>query len=468
MIAALLIIAAATAQPQTPAADTFPHATHRHLFANCLVCHAGIVSGDSTQARPTSAQCASCHDGRTKREVTWVPREARPSNLHFDHRRHFAAAPDSAADARSCRGCHAIPGGTAFMDVARARPERCITCHAHEADAHLSPSNRCPTCHLPLAQATRLAAATIANFPKPPSHDSSFVSGGHADVARTSQTCQVCHSRDFCASCHANAARLAPIQALGTDERVAQLVQGRTVTYRPPESHAAGDFVRRHGLIARRDAQTCATCHTRESCQTCHTQAPLVPIVAAMPARVPGGAPGVDLSAWRPPGHVPGFRTNHREVAAGGDASCSRCHRQTFCATCHDGPKQPAFHAVNFVTRHAAAALTNANECAACHQVQKFCRDCHLQIGTAASSRSSATGQYHNAQPNWFFAHSGAARRSLESCTTCHTQSFCLECHSASQGRRISPHGPGFQPSMGDKNPGMCRICHVQGPPTGP
>ena len=116
----------------------------------------------------------------------------------------------------------------------------------------------------------------------------------------------------------------------------------------------------------------------------------------------------------------------------------------------------------------AAAALTSANECASCHQVQTFCRDCHRQVGTAASRRTSATGQYHNAQPNWFFAHSGAARRSLESCVSCHQQSFCLECHSASQGRRISPHGPGFQPSMGDRNPAMCRICHIQGPPTGP
>ena len=464
MIGALLV-ALAVAAPLAAPSDSFPHAGHRRLFTTCRVCHSGIVTGDSAQARPTSAACASCHDGRTERTVDWTPRGARPSNLRFDHRRHFAAAPDSTANEKSCRGCHATVGAEAFMDVARARPESCLGCHTHRAERHLAEANRCASCHLPLTEATGLAVATIAHFPKPATHDSAFARA-HADAAQETPRCQVCHSRDFCASCHVNAPRLAPIQSLGSDARVAELMKGRSVTYRAPDSHAASDFTRRHGLLARSGALACANCHARESCEVCHAQAPLVAIIAALPRRSRDGAPGVDLSAMRPPGHVPGFRTSHGAVAAGGDASCSRCHRQTFCAACHDGARRPGFHAVNFVTRHASASLNSASECASCHQVQAFCRDCHRQNGTAPTGNSGSAGSFHNAQSSWTYGHSGAARRSLETCVSCHQQSFCLPCHSSSQGWKVNPHGPGFRPEMGDRNAAMCRICHVQGPPS--
>ncbi len=459
----LIALSTAAAAPTVPS-DSFPHAAHRRLFVTCRLCHAGIVTGDSAQSRPSATACAACHDGRTERTVDWAPREARPSNLHFDHRRHFAAAPDSAANAATCQGCHAVTTGAAFMDVAGPQPERCFACHTHRAERHLAMSNRCSTCHVPLTEAPRLATATIGRFPKPATHDSAFTFA-HAEAAQEPTRCQVCHSREFCSTCHVNAASVAPIQALGSDTRVAELVHGRTAAYRAPVSHTAGDFTRRHGLLARRGAATCANCHARESCVVCHSQSPLVPIIASLPPQRQGGAPGVDLSAMRPPGHVAGFRTDHRVVAAGGDASCSRCHRQSFCSDCHDGARRPGFHAVNFVARHAPAALATANECSTCHQVQVFCRDCHRQTGTAGAGAAGSPGRFHNAQPAWTFGHSGAARRSLETCVSCHQQNFCLRCHSASTGWKVSPHGPGFDADIGNRNAAMCRICHVQGPP---
>ncbi len=463
MIAVLLALAAATA-PSAQPSDSFPHEAHRRLFVSCRLCHAGIVTGDSTRSRPAPGACASCHDGRIERTVDWAPREARPSNLRFDHRRHFADAPDSTADAASCQGCHASAAGAGFMAVSRARPESCISCHAHRADEHLAQSNRCATCHRPLVEAVRLAADVIARFPKPPSHDSVFTYA-HARNAEEPGRCQVCHSRESCSTCHVNAAQVGPIQELGRDARVERLVHGRAVTYRAPVSHAAAGFTRSHGLQARRGAVTCANCHARESCQVCHTGAPMVPVVGSLPSRRPNGAPGVDLSALRPPGHLVGFRDNHRVVAAGGDASCSRCHRQTFCADCHDAARRPVFHAANFVARHAPAALGATNECASCHQVQVFCRDCHRQAGAGAAAPGGPAGRFHNAQANWTFGHSGAARRSLEACATCHQQNFCLRCHSASSGWKVNPHGPGFDPDIGNRNAAMCRVCHVTGPP---
>jgi hypothetical protein len=270
----------------------------------------------------------------------------------------------------------------------------------------------------------------------------------------------------LCATCHVNAALLPPIQRLGSDPRVAELAQGRAAKYQAPASHATADFLRGHGLQARRSTETCANCHARESCLACHSPTPRVPVIASLPAREPGGAPGVDLTAMRPPGHGPGYRTEHRTAASGGDASCSRCHTQSYCAQCHDSARRPVFHVANFVTRHVSAALNRDNECAACHQVQAFCRDCHRQTGIAQTGGANTAARFHDAQPNWLLGHSGAARRSLESCVSCHQQAFCLQCHSASQGWRINPHGPGFKEDMGNRNAAMCRICHISGPPS--
>lgn len=460
MIVALLAVLAA---PLPPAADSFPHPAHRRLFTSCTTCHAGIINGDSSGARPAAASCATCHDGRTERRVDWTPREARPSNLRFDHRAHFAAAPQPAGAAAMCRTCHAAADTGTFMDVRRATAERCQACHAHETPTHLATTNRCTSCHRPLTE-TRLAQATVANLPRPPSHDSAY-RFAHGDDAQRATTCQVCHSRESCASCHVNAALLAPIQILGRDSRVARLVQGRRVSYRPPASHAATDFTRGHGLLARRGAEGCANCHTRESCLVCHTQPPRVPVIASMPRRERDGAPGVDLGDMRPPGHIPGFRTEHRAVAAAGDATCARCHTPSYCAACHDGASSPVFHRANFVTRHASPSLTQDNECASCHQVQVFCRDCHRKTGTVPDAATGATGRFHDRQPAWTFGHGAAARRSLESCASCHQQRFCLPCHSASGGWRVNPHGPGFSTTMGERNAAMCRVCHTQGAP---
>ncbi len=466
MIASALALALAWPLATAPASvptDSFPHPAHRRLFTACTSCHAGIVSGDSAATRPTAALCANCHDGRTARLVDWTPRPPRESNLRFDHRTHFARTGSTGVEP-TCSTCHALADTSALMEIARARPERCLTCHEHQATAHLATDANCATCHRPLPT-TRVAVERIAGFPKPPSHDVDWLRS-HATPARLSSAqCAVCHAREYCAACHVNASRVAEIQALEPDPRVAQLALAMHVTYTAPPSHAEGDFIRGHGLASRSTSATCATCHTRESCLVCHGPQARVPVVATLPRRTRGGAPGVDLAAMRPPGHLPDFRANHRAAAAGGDAACSRCHAQAWCATCHDAASRPPFHVANFVMRHAAPSYTQENECVSCHQVQSFCVSCHRQTGVAAV-RNLPAGRFHTNQPNWTFAHGGAARRSLESCVACHQQSFCLQCHSASSGWKVSPHGQGFDPDVASRNAAMCRICHVGGPPS--
>jgi hypothetical protein len=462
LVIALMALATALAaanqpepgRPPAPAvADSFPHARHGRLFTSCEACHAGLMSGDSASLYPSPEVCAPCHDGAVARRVDWAPGARRPSNLTFSHSTHPEIP---------CASCHSATDTASFMEVSRALPDRCLPCHAPEAESHLAQAT-CERCHRPLAEVTALPASRVARFPKPPSHDSLWVFAHPRQAA--GPTCATCHAREFCASCHVNASGVAAIRALATDPRVAQLARQRRVVYRAPGTHRDAAFLRAHGLMARSNVAGCANCHTRESCLSCHREQERVAPVAQLPRRERGGARGVELGALRPPDHAPDFATRHPTAAAGGDASCARCHSPSFCATCHAGAAAPGFHASNFVERHSEQAYTGDNDCGACHQQESFCVACHRVTGRAATR--APVGRFHDAQPMWLFGHGGIARRAIESCAGCHEQRFCLTCHSASGGWRVNPHGPGFDPSVERRNPAVCRSCHAGGPPRG-
>ncbi|OGU04123.1 MAG: hypothetical protein A2085_00995 [Gemmatimonadetes bacterium GWC2_71_10] len=433
------------------AADSFPHARHQHLFTACDACHAGIDSSDVPARYPTPDFCLGCHDGSVARRVTWAPPPPRATNVRFTHPAHPPIP---------CESCHAASDTAAPMDVGRARPDRCVSCHAPEAESHLAQTS-CGPCHGSIGAARDLAVADIARFPQPPSHDSSWVFR-HRDQA-TSPTCATCHARQWCASCHVNAPRVAAIQALEPDDRVAALARSRHVVYPQPASHRTAGFLRTHGLTARAGAAACANCHTRESCLTCHRQEERLAGIAALPRQVRGGARGVDLEGMRPPDHAPDFQLSHRTAAAAGEAVCGRCHAPSYCATCHAGAAAPVFHGSNFVERHSETAYTGGNDCSACHQRETFCVSCHRTTGQARTG--APLGQFHNNQPYWIFGHGGVARRAVETCASCHQQRDCLQCHSASRGWKVNPHGRGFDAGAAGRNQAMCRLCHENGPP---
>ena len=444
---------AAAGTSRTIVTDSFPHARHERLFTACESCHEGIARNEWTAHFPSPEVCAGCHNGDLVRRVDWAPHPPRPTLVRFTHGDHPEIP---------CASCHSASDTVGFMDVGRAVPDRCVMCHGGEAPSHLAQTS-CTPCHGPLPEARDLAAADIARFPKPPSHDSAWVRN-HPQFA-TGETCQTCHAREFCASCHANASSVPPIRALGTDARVAALARTRHAVYPEPATHLAEGWSNRHGLVARQSVVECANCHTRESCYACHLEPGRVPPVSQLPRRVAGGAPGVNLAGHRPADHVPGFATQHRTAAAGGDQRCSRCHTPRFCTQCHDGPSAPGFHGTDFVQRHSQAAYNQEAECASCHQTQAFCVNCHRQTGMSQPN-APRDASFHDRTSGgvWLYGHGAVARRSIETCATCHAQTFCLQCHSSRQGWGVNPHGPGFNPSLGDKNPQMCLVCHTSVP----
>jgi hypothetical protein len=482
------------AQPQP---ERFPHAKHEKLFPQCSGCHAGIATGVAATAFPDTATCGECHNNRDKKKVRWTAPVRTVTNLKFSHPDHRSLTD---GDGSACTTCHATTGAK-WMHVDRATPAQCLGCHTHKATAHLAPDNRCATCHVPLTKAVGLTAARIGAFPKPASHEARDFAARHDVVGDAAQAqCATCHARESCARCHVNATKITNRFQLGPDARVASLVAGKPAVYTAPTSHSSSTFLQAHGPSARANGASCANCHARASCQNCHTGTGAADALAQIPIAESGGAAGVQLTngalPWKltandvvpmgrvalgparssqPPArvttephravvHPAGFARTHGVQAAVARPTCDGCHARSYCAECHAGESSRKFHVPNFAARHAPEAWGRETDCQQCHSREVFCRGCHLQVGLSSKGRSNVG--YHSAIPLWPLQHGQAARQGLQSCTSCHTQKDCMQCH-AQGGRGINPHGPGFDAQrMWKANRLTCLRCHLKDPMT--
>ena len=449
----------------TPA---FPHEKHARVFPVCEGCHAGILDGSVEDRFPRSEDCQRCHDGVRVKRVEWRGPTPRVSILHFSHTDHRADAA-RAGDSTNCLTCHAVTDPPRRMVVAGPNPNRCVQCHAHRNDAHITPTAACRTCHVPVAEAVALSAARISRFPKPAWHDAGDFASAHGKVGdRQAASCAVCHARESCERCHANGDRISLIAGLPRDARIASLVSGRAARYDAPASHQGKDWRDNHGASARQSPVSCANCHTQSSCETCHAGGSGTSRTAIRTLPGPGVRAGLGVSASRItlPVHPAGFQTRHGSTAASGGMSCAQCHSQKVCAGCHSAPESRRFHSSNFVERHAVDVFTNGADCQTCHNTQRFCLDCHRQTGIAAGAQMNAA--FHDGQATWILSHGQAARTGMESCASCHRQNDCVRCHSATGGWGVNPHRAGFQASArAAANSASCRWCHLGALPGG-
>ena len=492
MLSALIATAlsASTAQGQ---ASPFPHDKHARLFVSCASCHAGVAANDTARFLPSTSLCAACHNGTVAKEVRWTPPAGGyPGLLLFSHRDHLAKSKEA-----SCATCHALADTSQWMNVGRAVAQTCFGCHAHATTSHFAADNKCSTCHRPFMR-TVLTDAQLAALPKPPSHQSSTFMTTHGTAARASDaTCALCHSRESCQRCHVDGATSPVIVALGSDARIARLMRGRAAVYPTPADHRDRKFVLEHASVAQRETARCAICHARASCETCHTGRGGRDVITKLADNRTATAPGVQLLQAvtldvAAPAQTTGFLSRiyaianavarsedttrrvrvhplhflrmHYAVAASGELQCSGCHTQRFCTDCHGGERvSRRYHPTNFLYTHAPQAYGRETDCTSCHSTEAFCRSCHRQLGLAAKTNARST-VFHNAQPLWLLQHGRAARQDLNSCASCHQQTYCMQCHS-DLGARINPHGPGFDAArMQSKNPGLCLMCHFTNP----
>lgn len=438
---------------------SFPHDLHRGLFPLCTGCHEGVPAGDASAFYPTPQTCAGCHDGTALDPVEWKAPSPRLDNVRFDHKVHASYLDDFGDPPQSCQSCHVPEGRNRMAVSARIQLGTCWGCHAHEAEDHQVDA-KCSTCHVTLAESgfprTRIEALDV-----PADHEpASFLAGGHGTAAGASVSrCATCHTADRCVACHVDAQR-PEIAALAFAPEGMDLPPARA-HYNVPADHESKSWFSAHGSSASRAA--CATCHTTEDCRACHIT-PVPGQVAALPARADVVAPGVGVMARAPESHESFFFLDaHSALAAGDAGSCATCHVESFCVECHDAPVGAGYHPAGFVSRHAAEAFGRETECSSCHDTQAFCRTCHTQVGLASTGRLGPG--YHEGGSVWLLRHGQAARQNLESCTTCHKQNDCTQCHGVLGAFKISPHTRDFDARRAwEQNPRACFACHIKNP----
>ncbi|HEX6644972.1 MAG TPA: cytochrome c3 family protein [Gemmatimonadales bacterium] len=467
--AALVALAAVVPLRALLERDRFDHLQHKALFPTCESCHAGVVTAESAgdpSIWPSAESCAACHDGTIEKRVDWQPPEPPRTNLAFTHPMHRAEEREEADSTLRCWSCHAAQAGREDrMAVELAVVDNCLDCHKVRGPHLAAPDSACATCHVPLAQAVRLTAADIADFPEPPSHERpDFLEEGHGRLAEAgpgavAASCATCHAQNFCAECHVNAPEIAAIQALAPDPRIA----AGAASLRVPPSHREPDFLSDHGRETDDGIGRCATCHTQESCLVCHVGTPGVARTLAVASADRGR--GAVTERRRPPSHGADFSEVHGPAASARPQSCAACHARPECLDCHrpdPGAASPGYHRVGFLVTHPVQAYQRESSCSDCHNPGQFCSSCHANVGLTAIDLPLDAG-YHDAKRSFIAGHGQAARQSLESCVSCHTETDCMSCHATSVlgGRNFSPHGPGFDAErLARRNPQMCSACH--------
>lgn len=437
----------------------FPHERHEGLFPLCTGCHAGIPTGDPSQYYPDPSACAGCHDGVREVRISWQGPHERVNNLKFVHSQHDQDLADAGDPPQPCASCH-VPAGGGRMAVSDSiQLDTCWGCHAHQASQHQVDA-QCSTCHVPLTE-TSFDLPRIESIPEPSDHDApSFLGTDHGRlVQQDASRCATCHTRQRCVACHVDTNRQAITEFPAAPETMALPVM--TAEYPTPETHASSDWLASHGTQASRDA--CATCHTRNDCVTCHVE-PIPDVIAALPSRDSVRAPGAEIQARAPESHGRMFfMESHPTLAAAGDASCSTCHEESFCVSCHDGPVKGGYHPPEFLSRHQAEAFGRDAECSNCHNTEVFCRACHVENGLTGTGRLGPG--YHDANPLWLLRHGQAARQNLESCASCHKQIDCTQCHGVLGAFKVSPHSASFDAERAwARSPRTCLACHVGNP----
>lgn len=348
-----------------------------------------------------------------------------------------------------CSGCHADVTSADRADRYPAA-EQCSGCHDgvnQDEVVWAAPSERVSNVVFDHgAHASDLAAAGDAPVACESCHSDPQGGRMSVDAAEELESCWGCHAHErddhyagtpaasaeaaLCTSCHV------PLASSGFD-------RPRLEVLPEPDDHVSGDFLlEAHAVDAAADVARCATCHTSDRCVACHVDAGLAEIRA-----IPAAPPEMAQPEWgheypTPETHtVRGFDQAH-PVGPDGAADCSSCHTTDDCLSCHIEPapepigrlptravavapgayldvEAPESHLTAFfMDAHANLAAAGPSTCASCH-TETYCAECH---------DGPSDGGYH--PPSFVARHAGDAYGRAEECASCHsTAAFCRECH---------------------------------------
>jgi len=363
----------------------FSHKVHKEL-TECQTCHPAAATSVSMKDTllPAMADCKSCHDiedntkcGVCHYENIYEKLVQPKSEINFDHKLHVVK------QQKKCEECHKGIGEVEYASQAKdfnPEMETCYACHNNKGPAPAE----CKVCHV-----------STANL-MPQSHKVVNFKRSHKFAASDEEKCMMCHGNNACESCHTADMKInekntgkdffkpyAPDNFVdGTKQQ--KITRAHDLNYRfthgldvktgiyecstchqtetfcvechqsknadysmggiKPASHKKADFFTigvgtgggEHATLARRDIESCASCHDTQggdpNCITCHVD--------------PDGIKGTN-----PRTHKTGFmKDEHGDWHTSNGAPCFSCHRDAnahpngtpgigFCGYCHGTKK---------------------------------------------------------------------------------------------------------------------------------
>jgi cytochrome c7-like protein len=169
----------------------------------------------------------------------------------------------------------------------------------------------------------------------------------------------------------------------------------------------------------------------------------------------------------------------HGVPAASARDLCASCHSERSCAACHGEGTVPALparlafddvrlaglHRAGFKARHAEEARDDPGLCTTCH-TESSCIDCHQRENVAPGTTARSPHP-----PGWLSAGAGGGQHGIQaridpsSCAGCHGgagEALCVGCHKVG-GPGGNPHGNGFSSTKDMHHDLPCRLCHGVG-----
>jgi len=371
-------------QPQTGKIK-FNHKFHvKDSGLSCTDCHSTAptskLASDNLSAKHVN--CQSCHEEQVEKNcnychtgedaLSYVP-EKQERELRFSHETHVGG------QKVECQTCHA--GVESSEQLETFRIPAMVTCNTCHND--VKATNACETCH------TNFVSL------RPKEHNKTDFIREHKRIARISNaTCMSCHTQETCADCH-NGASLTKTSKSGKDmvsprsPRLTAIDRGQGMTL--AKVHDL-NFRFTHGLAAQQKKQDCQTCHQEKTfCSTCHTAGGNVNQASFKPASHSNKA-GLFVTTGVGSGGGSHALMARRDVEScaschdvqGADPTCLTCHSDV------DGIRgtDPRTHVRGFMeSANGEWHYDPGSSCFMCHsdanarpagiKGQKFCGYCH-------------------------------------------------------------------------------------------
>lgn len=154
-----------------------------------------------------------------------------------------------------------------------------------------------------------------------------------------------------------------------------------------------------------------------------------------------------------PETHQTNWKKRHGVYANDKDYTCSICHEESTCRTCHQIEAPDSHNTLWVLNTHGIEGAWNRQNCQVCH-LDDFCFGCH----------SETKPRSHNAQ--WARLHGLTAPTSFSNCKVCHQKEECQACHQVETPTSHTANWENVHCVTCHASTSLstgCKVCHVGG-----